>query len=75
MFVQQIFCLHAVFFQPTNAVNTTFGTLDPPLGEARLRVIEFVSTLFHIRNDQVEDEVVKSGILCVITVRTVVCTC
>jgi serine/threonine-protein phosphatase 6 regulatory subunit 3 len=33
---------------------TSFGTLDPPLGETRLRVIEFMSTLFHLA-DQCPD--------------------
>jgi hypothetical protein len=51
----------------SNAIHTSFGTLDPPLGEMRLRVIEFVSTLFHIRSEHVETEVVKSGVLAVIT--------
>lgn len=33
---------------PMDRCITTFGVLDPPLGETRLRVIEFMATLFHL---------------------------
>lgn len=44
---------------------TTFGVLDPPLGETRLRVIEFMSTLFHLanHNSEIESALISSQVL------------
>lgn len=49
------------------SITTSFGVLDPPLGETRLKLVDFVSTLFK-RSDSIEQELISSGILVVITV-------
>lgn len=51
----------------TMSITTTFGVLDPPLGETRLKLVDFVSTLFK-KSDPIEQELISSGILTVITV-------
>ncbi|KAL9652266.1 hypothetical protein ABK040_011926 [Willaertia magna] len=54
---------------PTDNNNTlvlTFGTLNPPLGETRLKVIEFLSSLYHIRCEPVEKALIECNVLNVV---------
>lgn len=47
-------------------LTLTFGVLNPPLGETRLKIIEFLSSLFHIRCEVVEKALIASNVLGVI---------
>ena len=47
-------------------LTLTFGSLNPPLGETRLKVIEFLSSLYHIRCEVVEKALISSNVLGVI---------
>lgn len=40
-------------------IETTSGTLDPPLGETRLKIVEFLASLFHVRSTDIEQELIK----------------
>jgi len=48
-------------------IETSFGVLDPPLGEMRLRIIEFLVQLFKINCTPIEEELLKCNVLQVIT--------
>ncbi|XP_010926954.1 uncharacterized protein [Elaeis guineensis] len=46
---------------------TTFGTLQPPLGKHRLKIVEFISVLLTIGSDSAEKELIRLGAMkCVI---------
>ncbi|KAG1331862.1 serine/threonine-protein phosphatase 6 regulatory subunit 3 [Cocos nucifera] len=46
---------------------TTYGTLQPPLGKHRLKIVEFISVLLTIGSDSAEKELIRLGaIKCVI---------
>jgi len=46
-----------------NVLETTYGTLNPPLGLCRLRITEFLVQLYRINSPTVEKEVLKNKIL------------
>lgn len=46
-------------------IHLSFGTLDPPLGEIRLKVIEFLSALYHISFPPIERELIRHNVLAV----------
>ncbi|EFC45663.1 SAPS domain-containing protein [Naegleria gruberi] len=48
------------------SLTLTFGTLSPPLGETRLKVVEFLSSLYHIRCELVEKALISSNVLGVV---------
>uniref|UniRef100_A0A7S1PGM7 Uncharacterized protein n=1 Tax=Percolomonas cosmopolitus TaxID=63605 RepID=A0A7S1PGM7_9EUKA len=50
-----------------SSVTTTFGVLSPPLGETRLKVIDFLSTLFLSPLSEISVQLVKCNVLGVIT--------
>jgi hypothetical protein len=49
-------------------LHLTFGILDPPLGEIRLKLVEFLCQLYHIGYAPVEKELIKHNVLSVIFV-------
>lgn len=44
-------------------LHLSFGTLNPPLGETRLKVVEFLSALYHIGFPPIEKELIKNNVL------------
>jgi serine/threonine-protein phosphatase 6 regulatory subunit 3 len=51
---------------PMERLELTFGVLDPPLGEARLRVIEFLISLYHYGFQPINNELIRHQVLSVI---------
>lgn len=49
-------------------IETTSGTLDPPLGETRLKIVEFLASLFHVRSTDIEQELIKCNSIGVVLV-------
>jgi len=48
------------------SLTTTFGHLDPPLGEHRLKIIEFVVQLYRINSSDVEAVLLESDFISII---------
>ena len=46
-------------------MHLSFGTLSPPLGETRLKIIEFLSALYHISFPPIERELIRHNVLSV----------
>ncbi|KAJ8549289.1 hypothetical protein K7X08_032996 [Anisodus acutangulus] len=44
-----------------NVLPTTYGSLHPPLGKHRLKIIEFVSVLVSVSNEAAEKELIRLG--------------
>ncbi|KAK9132684.1 hypothetical protein Scep_012212 [Stephania cephalantha] len=44
-----------------NVLATTYGSLQPPLGKHRLKIIEFISTLLSIGSEAAEKELIRLG--------------
>ncbi|KAK9155173.1 hypothetical protein Sjap_002653 [Stephania japonica] len=44
-----------------NVLATTYGSLQPPLGKHRLKIIEFISTLQSIGSEAAEKELIRLG--------------
>ncbi|KAK4347422.1 hypothetical protein RND71_033761 [Anisodus tanguticus] len=44
-----------------NVLLTTYGSLHPPLGKHRLKIIEFVSVLVSVRSETAEKELIRLG--------------
>lgn len=42
-------------------LKTTFGSLKPPLGKHRLKIVEFISVLLTISNEAAEEELIRLG--------------
>ncbi|KAJ3693572.1 hypothetical protein LUZ60_009052 [Juncus effusus] len=45
------------------ALDTTYGTLQPPLGKHRLKIVEFISVLLSIGSEAAEAQLIKLGAL------------
>ncbi|XP_073008817.1 uncharacterized protein [Typha latifolia] len=49
------------------ALPTTYGTLKPPLGKHRLKIVEFISVLLAIGSEAAEKELIRQGAIeCVV---------
>ncbi|GJU61347.1 serine/threonine-protein phosphatase 6 regulatory subunit 3 [Tanacetum coccineum] len=46
-----------------NALFTTYGKLQPPLGKNRLKIIEFISVLITVSSDAAEKQLIRLGAL------------
>lgn len=46
-----------------NALLTTYGKLQPPLGKHRLKIIEFISVLMTVSSEAAEKELIRLGAL------------
>ncbi|KAM3361708.1 serine/threonine-protein phosphatase 6 regulatory subunit 3 [Capsicum galapagoense] len=44
-----------------NVLPTTYGSLHPPLGKHRLKIIEFVSVLVSVSSEAAENELIRLG--------------
>lgn len=56
-------------------MKTTWGVLDPPVGNTRLNVIRLISSLLQTNTSSVNQELIELNSIEVILVRTSCCLC
>lgn len=56
-------------------MKTTWGVLDPPVGNTRLNVIRLISSLLQTNTSSVNQELIELNSIGVILVRTSCCLC
>lgn len=54
-------------------MKTTWGVLDPPVGNTRLNVIRLISSLLQINTSSVNQELIELNSIGVILVRALCC--
>ena len=50
-------------------MSTTFGLLDPPLGNMRLQVVRLFSALLHTHDSRIQKEIIINSTCTVLIVR------
>ena len=58
------------FFWQKEALQTTWGILDPPLGNTRLHVVKLLASSLSTNNTALQDEIIELGALNTMLVRT-----
>lgn len=64
--------MYPSLFQKT-VMKTTWGVLDPPVGNTRLNVIRLISSLLQTNTSSVNQELIELNSIGVILVRTLCC--
>lgn len=61
------------FLFQKSVMKTTWGVLDPPVGNTRLNVIRLISSLLQMNTSSVNQELIELNSIGVILVRTLCC--
>ncbi len=70
-----LFIHYLILHQQRNVMKTTWGVLDPPVGNTRLNVIRLVASLLQSNAHSINTELINLNTLGVILVSTSVCIC
>lgn len=69
------FYLFIIFFNQKTVLNTTWGVLDPPVGNTRLNVVRLVTSLLQTNTHIINQELIALNTLGVILVSVLKVVC